>query len=1025
MEKLPALAQWYLATVIASILALFGLQYIVQIEVQAEVRQLVRENLAEFDLRASGIRYRMSRGRIDIDGLRFDRDDVKLDIDSIGLHVSLATLGSGVPLVSAIEIQNLEVDIYSDPVEIWERLDRVFNANQEFPGILYQLIHRANHLRITSGRLGVHVSGEADLELSSLNLNIRRDYNNALKALIRFTLADGDFESTSKWKLEAGNVLQGHGSAKWVDLPLQRLQTYAKLPSADLEWRGRIAGGINFQGQFGKNAGWKGSAKAHLAGFGLNDSQASGNIFQAGRISLDISEFDSWKQKLDISQVAFDEASWEMRILEDHSIPFLVMLDRLRTEMKAPHVLVRRFNLTNAEVHYFDASRESPVSFPIQLTTANMVRGRGGAYSVKAEAVLDESRIDITGKGSLFPFETRLEARSEDLPILSLASFSPRLQGRLLQGGSFSGETRLFLRANDSGHLTRWRLNMNGDFARIAYATPNFPDWNMDTITVRDARIDLLENRWSIAKADISGGRMHFRPESVEEVKFVDVQQKFSIADLRIKDLMLKLELDANGNGILLPGLDGQGHIGSKGFKVAFQARQELERWKLDAEGGVPDGNIKIGVHANHVPLLQLRYMIPRLAWLDAGSAPELGGEVHLNLKMIIRPGQMRYSGKFSVKNLHFGQAGKLLQAERADLLIKQAGVGLGPQYISKFRLKNWLYHGAISQVAISSVPAKEETRAKGDSSIWQVDMLSLENGRISLGSPEDIWLSHIAGSVSGLKPGKEAKILISANAGGGTIDLKGSLDFMRAIPEFYLQAKWHNVVPFFANDWLHLSGFPRLLHGRLSGDLALTSKARDEAYSGKLHLHLLHGKLESGAYPDDPILALTGYGSQSLFNKLLGRGKSMELEIPVRGNWLSRPLDWSVLGYAFSEELKRRAEKQGAEVRIRKITPSSPRKISGLRLREEGRFSHNERGRLAKIIRFLRRNKNLIVELEPQLGRSLDADLFKRVRQTQSRIERYLHHRGIDLTRIYPVWPEAQQHGAETSSIRLLVRKP
>ncbi len=688
-------------------------------------------------------------------------------------------------------------------------------------------------------------------------------------------------------------------------------------------------------------------------------------------------------------------------------------------------MIVRRLNLTNTEVHYIDARKEPVIGFPVRLTSANIVRGRGGSYSVKAGVNLDRGRVDISGTGSLSPFEIRLDVSGDHVPILSVADFAPRLQGRLLHEGSFSGETRLFMRANDSGHLTRWRLNMNGDFAGIAYTTPNFPDWAMDTIAVRDARIDMLENRWSIVKADISGARIRFRPEAVEEVNFVDVQQKFSIADLGIKGMQLKIELDEDGNGILLPTLDGKGKLGSEGFNIAFRARHELERWKLNAEGGGPYGNIRIGVHAKHVPLVRLRHMIPRLAWLDAGSAPELGGEVGMKLKMTLQPNQMQYSGKVFVENLRFSLGGKLLQSERADIRIMQAGVGPVTQHISEFRLKDWFYHGAIHPITISSVPANKEEREKIDTAAWQMDLLSLENGTISLGHPEDVWLSHVSGSVSGLKQGVLADILFSANAGEGTAALKGSMDFMRKVPEFKLQAKLRNVVPFFANDWLNLSGLPRLLHGRISANLDLESQASKEAYNGKLSVHLQHGKLVSGIAPNDPMPDLTGYSSQSLFNKLLDPGQSMKLEIPIRGNWSSRPLDWSVVGYALSDEMKRRADEQESEARIKKITPSSPVRTSGLRLREKGRFSQNERIRLAKIIHLLRRNKNLIVELEPQLGKALDTELIKRIRQSQSWIEMYLHRRGIDLARIYPVWPEAQQRGQETSSIRLLVRKP
>jgi hypothetical protein len=863
------------------------------------------------------------------------------------------------------------------------------------------------------------------VELSSVQLRVLRDRTNEMKAIMSFTMKDGDLEGKSTWTLMGENELSGRGTVQWRNIPLAGILSDVMFSGQNLACDGSTEGTLDFQGHFGKGSGWQGAGQIRLLDFALNELQTHKRYFQADRVGFEIHEFDSQLKRLDIDRMDLVGARWEMQVQEDRFFPFLAPLDRLHRQMESLDVTIHRLDLTRARVRFLDTRHEPAIVIPLQIKEASLVSDQDASYRIRAS--MDNVPISLSGSGSLFPLDIRLKTDVRDLPLGVLALYAPRLQGQMPEDGSFTGQANLLMQADASGYLSTLRLDLAGDLQQIDYRTPNFPVMHMDSVTVRQAGFDVLENAWNISGLGITGVRMTFRPGAIAASEAENVQKQVRIADMEVEDLSTRVEIDAADRSILLPDLDGKGHLEeTQGFTISLAGQHDPERWDLKVRRRPGEDTIGISLSATGVPLVRLRHMVPRFVWLDSESAPELGGEAGLDLDMRFKPGQLRYSGKVNIRDLLLGQAGKRLEAAKASLTIEQAGVGVRTQHISRIVLRDWIYQAPLSPFSIPGIPVKTTIRPKVDPMAWRLDRLALADGLISVGSPEDVWFSHVDGEISGFEQGKQGKISLSAAAGGGGVHLDGSMNIMRAVPEFTLHLRWRNVLPFFANDWLHLSGMPRLLHGRLSGSLQIRSLPQRGTYKGDMRLSLLYGRLQSGTFPHDPMLKITGYASQSLFDKLLDSKRNIKLDIPIDGSWLARPLNGDVIASALTRELRQRLDHQGANMEIKKIMPSSPKRIASLRLRKRGGFTLNERIRLARIISLLRRDKHLIVELEPQLGaQTLNRELFRRVRENQSDIERYLHRKGVDLARIFPVWPDAQQRGGEISSIRLIVRSP
>lgn len=997
---------------------------------QERVRQLLGQHLGKSGLQAAEIRYRMLHGSIDIDGLRLESDRVSFRSERVSLRTSFFTLIAGTLDIRAINIRGLEIDLHADPASLWDR--HIFDKAEGFPAWLYPALAGMERLHILDMMVTVAGPKSAHLNISTLQLELTGRVGETLQAGVQASLAGGSIKIETQWEPAAADGMRAHGSMQWEGFAIDQLQPFIPLPLQKHTWRGESEGNLRFSAQSGGKSALQVAGQVKLLHFSLADPDAPTNKFQAEEVRLHINGFDSHSQHLEIAELHLVRAGWEVRVTDDQAassgkkISSPSLLQQLCLDPRTPDSQIQRITLTQAAVNIVDARTAPVITVPLQLVRAEMVRDNEGKYVVQSQVSLSGSQVNVTGTVSLVPFGLKLDIEARDFAVATLAAFAPRLDSHLLQAGTFSGDARILLQTEHaSGQLRELRMQLSGLFRDLQYKTPRFPDWNIGSVEVRKARISARQPVWVIDRMAISDAHINYRPTFAKKGEVV-AHPSPHISDLQIRHLDIELLTRTGKRGLGISDLAGTGRVDKQGFKVRLKAHQEREEWHLRISGQVLSSRFNVTADADHVPVVQFRSIMPDFTSMSSGSVPELSGDTSLTLNLEVLPGGIRYSGRITVQNFLMGQAGNLLQADRAELQINRAGLGENPQSYTSLHMRDWLYQAALSplgslQSAATTVPPAIGPGHKS----WRLDRLVLENGKFSLGNPQDIWLSHINGTVNGLAPGQQAVMDFSARAGGGKINLNGTLNMMQSMPAFKIQAKIRDVVPFFANDWLTLSRMPPLLRGRLSADLQLGTKPDSSVYGGEMKLRLQHGQLQHGTFPDDPLLQLTGHSSQNLLDKLSNRHWNLTLEVPVSGDQHSRSPDWSVLGTALVDELRRQAGKVRQE-KTKKNSPPSPKKISSLRLHERGGFSYNERIRLFKIIHFLRRNRQLVLEMEPRLGAEVaDAALFRRMRYTQTVIERFLHRRGISLARIFPVWPQASQREGETSSIRLIVHQP
>jgi hypothetical protein len=303
----------------------------------------------------------------------------------------------------------------------------------------------------------------------------------------------------------------------------------------------------------------------------------------------------------------------------------------------------------------------------------------------------------------------------------------------------------------------------------------------------------------------------------------------------------------------------------------------------------------------------------------------------------------------------------------------------------------------------------------------WEVDELIAENGRISLGQPDALIAENLLLRVHHVSKGELSPFTLSGDFASGDVRSQGKLQLQ---PAFSLISKTtvSHALPFAFNNWMQLSGMPRFVRGRVNANLRVDAddSAAEGAYTGKLIIGLYQGVLETGAFPEDPMLQRTGYRAQDLLERL-NASRYIKLSIPVQGVWDGALLT-DTLGEAGMAVLK----KAGVEARpVAKQTEPQVSKVTRLRLRVGRGFSHNERVRLRQMARALLKDKKLIVELTPQLGTaSLDAEMIARVLKNQQKVEQYLNKLGIGSRRIYPVWPQAEHQRGDAPGLLLNARR-
>ena len=116
------------------------------------------------------------------------------------------------------------------------------------------------------------------------------------------------------------------------------------------------------------------------------------------------------------------------------------------------------------------------------------------------------------------------------------------------------------------------------------------------------------------------------------------------------------------------------------------------------------------------------------------------------------------------------------------------------------------------------------------------------------------------------------------------------------------------------------------------------------------------------------------------------------------------------------------RREEQGGSA----LAKQEPTIETHIRLHKSGSLSPNERSRLYKAVRLLRKNPDWVVDLTPHwTGDEVDADMLKRMQYTQQLIEKYFLSRKVGKQRVFPLSATAGDHADEVGSIWVSIGPP
>ena len=615
-------------------------------------------------------------------------------------------------------------------------------------------------------------------------------------------------------------------------------------------------------------------------------------------------------------------------------------------------------------------------------------------------------------------------------PLTPLQSLAPVWYGRRMVSGRFSGDVdAAWMAANPSAGSFRVAKGMIRDLDYVPATwsgdAQDRPDWHIDRIDVADAAVDPHRSAFVIGKLQMAGGEIRLAPGQAP-APVSPVSWALEVKQARISQVAAVLVF-ADGRPVLrtLP-LSGQASLVGGSFQCDVSAADAPVSWKIGGQGHWSwpgDAAVKLDVDAAGVPLIQMRALLPFAEGTRTGSAVQLAGRAGFSLAIDVSGGQWTASGSMEARNVAVSWQGNSWHAAQVEADMDRVGTGMPVQALRSLQASSWQYQGALQSLTPAPDAATGGSQAllplRGDTH-WRIDTMAWQGGTISFGRADAIWGRNVDMQMSDWAEGQMASLKLSGNIGGGAFQVAGALGRVGGQLRVNLKGGVTNARPFFLNDWLQVSGAPRVIRGDWSSQF--TWKDDDHGLGhGHLRLWLRRWQLESGAFPNDPFLARVGFGAHDLLQRL-GAGRLAVLDADyVQAAPAS--FAWSDLGDALLAVIRKKAESPAAPGGT---SPSAPRMETRIRLHGKSGLSYNERMRLYRLRRFLAAHKKLVADLLPQLGtQALNADIVATIRHTQDMIEQYMIERGIARRRLFPVWPTSANGGQGSLGIRVEVRQP
>lgn len=623
----------------------------------------------------------------------------------------------------------------------------------------------------------------------------------------------------------------------------------------------------------------------------------------------------------------------------------------------------------------------------------------------------DDESGRLAWHGRLENNQWRVDLHSRHWPLAMTAPFAPALGERSLVAGFL--DAALHLQLNSKG----WNAQLaEGDIQGLAFTSVQSSD-RQSGLYIR--HLHLVDAQLNWPQRAVQAKRMQLQDVSLALAAGGGGSLlggwQLACDDIAVERLLPGMQ--AGDSMFWLPDVSGQMSLAGNGEMtlVLATAAEKEEQWRLQGQGLLSSkkgAQAVVRIEGEHVPFVRFRPLLgARLA-----EGREMEGAFSWNGEWRIggdaKDASWRFAAEVVGEHASMLLDGQRWGAARIEASLVQAKPGGSPHF-SHITADKWFCRTAIQPMRdVKGV--EQEQRQPFWLGNWQVDELKLRNGSVSVGNADAHWLTEASATLAPIEPGKSIAAHLQGVLGEGRLKADGDWYPWGALPHLGGRATLRHALPFVLHDWLHLSGLPRLIRGRISADL----KVKDEGplYRGSLDIELAHAALEGGAFGDDPLPDRIGYRAIDLFERLGAAGRA-KLKVPLAGRWSERPLSWTVLADALLEALRHKAE--GARVRSMRQRPRLT--LSHIRLQQGSGLRHNERVRLRSVIAYLKKHRDRVAELTPQIGNlPLDATLVERVRRTQRNIESFMVERGIGHDRIVPVWPTEVQRRGEATGIRI-----
>ena len=596
-------------------------------------------------------------------------------------------------------------------------------------------------------------------------------------------------------------------------------------------------------------------------------------------------------------------------------------------------------------------------------------------------------------------------------PLTMFADTAPQFQERKLISGSFTGAV------NFSGNLEQWQMGVvetyldHVHYGQAVVENSDSPEWKIEKVHITKAALQWPQRRIDIKDAELINADLGFDVRERESSKLT-----WSIKTGEIGLNRVRSALHLPQGTFRLPVMKGSFAVKeNRRIKlllksVASDDKGGEERWRISGEGDWTANNhsrMKMEVAAENAALVRFRALMPAKI---RKTATDLTGSVKIKWKLLAGAGPWEGSGEASVAGAGFIYNGEQWQADNLLVDIEKMGVEIPEQLIRQLNVQGWRYQAALQPLGRMGASPEVAMTETGEAERWHLKSIILQDGKVSVGHEEAVWMDQTTANIKNLKPGSSAPITLKGRLGEGLLFLKGELSWNSALPEVSsAKISIRDALPFFMNEWLEVSGAPELIRGRIYTDASL--KLNPEGYyKGMWYLRVQNGALGSAAKQSDPLLKRTGFNAFDVFSALQHE-RRIRLRIPVneQGSF------GEVLGSAFVKQLNSEMAKKGGAAH--ELNEKTGLLLSSVRLHEKGVLSQNERVRLRKVILYLRENPKQSIELIPQLGiSSTEVRQVERSRYTQHLIEKFMSHRGIPLSRIFPVWPGEEHRSSESA---------